>query len=317
MQTNSISVDMATNTDELTCWLQKYQELEGSDAIPFKDVLSRGAINYGLLCNFDFQGGRNVLHVAIERNHPTIIRSVISALPVHLRIDLMTMKDMTGNTAIHFAVIYNRHEILQDILSSDRSERCPTLKLLLTPNYNSLTAAVLAASEGRYPMIEVMLQSLTDPEECLKLLSSRDLCGYTVFHKSVVEASISTVRSIRRYITGKHLDLLMKSTDDINCFTPLHEATHRARTDMVIALMDHLTDEQKLELLQINDGDGNTVRDLAVREGYTEISGNLETKTTTSSMFRKGTQEKAAQDGELYIKGPCVPLRPIGLSDFI
>ena len=84
-------------------------------------------------------------------------------------------------------------------------------------------------------------------------------------------------------MTVDHMYQLMKA-QNILSQTVLHYAAYNNSTDMISTLMDRLTDEQRLDLLEIRDEYGYTAKDRAVTWGRTQSADLLDDITTTSMM---------------------------------
>lgn len=285
---------MSSNSEQLTCSLQKYKEWGENDPIPNTEVFSSvNTTNYDILVNFNFGNGQNVLHTAMRRNHLTIISQVISVLPAPDMIELLNKKDDDGDTAIHYAATYNSHEMLTEILSSIKTAGLSLLQILLTLNSDGYTAAYLAAMRDDYQVIQIILESLTDSEERLQVLMSSGRDGLTILHIAALRNSVQTVRSVRRYLSDDHeiWYLLMAANYYDLSYLFLNNAALNNSTEMVRTVMESLTAEETSEILHIR---GGYAKELAMSISNILVSDLLEEMTTTARVIwytKKTTEE--------------------------
>lgn len=270
--------------DHLNLWLHNYKHWsDGDDTVPELDVLSRGVIanNESILWNFDFGDGMSIIHVAIERNHYTVVMRLINTLPADAIYDLVKKKNKYGNTAIRDAVFYNRHGILRNVLSSVRAKSLSVLQLLLISDRAEWTAAHFAAELDNYKVMDSVLDSLNYSER-LQLLISTDRSGSTALYIAVLYKSLQTVRIIREQLTRADWYQLMKVQNGKGSMTVLHAVAYNNNLDIVSSLLDPLTDVQKIKILELKTNMGFTAKDWAVRVGHTDIADLLEEITITT-----------------------------------
>lgn len=275
---------MEKNLDHLNLWLHNYKHWsDGDDTVPELDVLSRGVIanNESILWNFDFGDGMSIIHVAIERNHYTVVMRLINTLPADAIYDLVKKKNKYGNTAIRDAVFYNRHEILRNVLSSVRAKGFSALQLLLIPDRAEWNAAHFAAVLDNYQVMDSMLDSLNDSER-LQLLTSMDRSGSTALYIAVLYKSLQTVRIIRDHLTRADWYQLMKVQNGRSSMTVLHAVAYNNNLDIVRSLLDPLSQVQKIEILELKTSMGFTARDWTVRRGHADLTDLLEEITITA-----------------------------------
>lgn len=272
----------------MSSWLQAYRSWEENMALPDARVLIGEATSSNkVLHNFDFGDWRSILHIAIDRNHLTIVKCLLKELNLQSMVDLLNVKDINDRTAIDYATEYGYHDLITAILSTIRDAGVSPLQLLQTPVRGGDTVAHVAARNNKGQVMDSMLDSLTDSNERLELLMTKDTSGLTVFHLVVMNNSVETVRDILNFIEADHMLELMMVQSDYYRHTVMHYAGNSNNYALVKTLVNHLTDEQLLKLLCLRSIGGYTAIKHATKQGHTQVVEFLQGKVTTSTIAFK------------------------------
>lgn len=241
---------------------------------------------YKALCDYDFGDGMTILHISVCRDQTTIIAQLADVLTEQEMVNVLNKEDKCHRNFVHYAAKHNRHEILTDILSLVRTAGCSPLQLLLKENVYGMPASHDAVIHGNPKVVEIMLTSLTESEERLQLVMSRGGFLSTLFDYAVNDNNTRIVRLLAKFLTADQLYQLLKSVDDeiFSAATYLHDIISFVNTDTVKALLDPLTDEMRVNLLDMEaiHIDYCTIKEKAVFKWNIEVADLLDEISTES-----------------------------------
>ncbi|KAK6033358.1 ankyrin repeat protein, partial [Ostertagia ostertagi] len=219
--------------------------------------------------------GKYPLHLAIEMHRLRIVRRMLE-----LGADA-TVKDMSGNNAIHYASLASVQmlELLWEF------EDCHALiNLPNNEGYVPVMLAIRAANprcfatllnfgaelsmrvHGRNPLFEAM-QSKGKNTDIIKaiveaspdLIAERDSSGNTALHVAMYKTSLMGLLLLK----NKDIDLNAKNNAGL---TALHIFTHKGDIGLMITLLSYCCD------IDAQDNDGNTALHIAVSRKNTEAT---------------------------------------------
>lgn len=281
------------NEDDLKTWLQIYKQTSTDEQqCDIQLLKEQAAANYEILRNFNFDDGRTLLHIAVARNHRQLIKCLFEVLSLSQLIDMLNKRTDSeefyasgdnsyyGTTAIHYAALYNRHEILTDILNSVKSAGCSPLWCLTICDDSKCSPAYIAAHNDNLEALESMFEAVT-PNEHHLLIMQRGMWADTLLHLAASQGNLQIVKLIQKYTTSDQMYTIMKATCDFykQDYTILHKiVSSRAPpgAEMITTLMDLLTDRQKVDVLEMSTRYEETAKKLALRNNYDDTAELLE-----------------------------------------
>lgn len=253
---------------------------------------------YKALCDYDFGDGMTILHIAVCRNQATIVEQLSDVLTEQEMQMLLDKEDNDRRTFVHYAAKHNRHQILSYILTLVRASGRSSLQLLLKKNGYGTNAAHDAVIQDYPKVVEIMLSSLPESDERLQLVMSRGRSLCTLLYQAVgTDSDVEIVRLLVKFLKVDQLYQLLKFVEDEKSGeTYLHDIISFVNTDTVKALLDPLTDEMRVNLLDMEmmHIDYSTIKEMAVFRWNIEVADLLDEISTESmiGMVKHSTQKE-------------------------
>ena len=193
--------------------------------------------------------------------------SILSQISLEKRLELLKVRDFTGEAALHRAAMNSNPEVIKVVF--DGLTREQRLELLKVQDWNARTALHLAAMNSNPEVIKVLLDGLTR-EQRLELLKVQDRNGSTALHLAASNSNPEVIKVLLEGVTREQRLELLK-VQDRNGRTALHSAARDSNPEVIKALLDGLTQEQRLELIRMQDRSGGTTLHLAATNSNPEV----------------------------------------------
>lgn len=201
------STQMDENSRMFADWLRSYMEEDDSE--PDIECLQSGLSSERRLeILTEPHHGRSILHKSIQMNHLSVIQLLLNTLPPKEIVDLSTM--CSPYTAVYYTVLYNRYEILRDILSCVKAAGKSVLSLLLTQSYDGDSLAHIAAERDHWHLLDCMLESIESTDDRSQLISARGSLKETILYRAVKSGSQGSVKTIVSHLSSDQLYQIMK-----------------------------------------------------------------------------------------------------------
>ena len=206
--------------------------------------------------------------VAMENKNCHNLKSVIESLDWRAGLNLMSMRDSSGNTPLHIASESIGQQGIKSLFKN--SDLFPSQNGNVSnrrQNEHSNRVINEATSKNQEVVVNALLSEVTVAEH-MDILGRTDEKGRTPMHTAVINSgNKKLLAALTQNLPSKNRVKLLKKLDNEGC-SPLHRACFGSRkAETLRALLKGLSFKEKSDLLNMKDGDGDTAITLAMAEG--------------------------------------------------
>lgn len=208
--------------------------------------------------------GETVLHLALRKDDLSTLTQIITSIQnKDVRSEIMKLKDLSGNTAIHICRDERMMEIFSHAVTQD--SWCEILRITNAENQTVFHSII----KGHQPRMFMTLLSTLPPTSKYPILAIQDIYGLTVLDISVTR--IDKIRDLFKLIVDsvKSAELLqMLKLRDKYGETTLHRLVREnAPVNVYEYLVKDLEVSQELQVLDAVNTRGESPLDIAYQQG--------------------------------------------------
>ena len=216
------------------------------------------------------QDTRTFLHLAAKNKNSEAIKLIFDKLDNPNDIgELINEREHDGSSAFHYIVTFDDTDLTKTFLDKSKNPK----KLITAQDQDNRTSLHLAAKNNNSKAIELIFDTLNNPDDIEKLINEIDYDGNTALHYAVLSNDIDSTTSILNRSQDVKKLITIENQDDKN---PLHLAVQNKNLEMVKLLLKKLDNQKDIEeLISEKNKFGHTVLYQSVKNNNAEMVKEL------------------------------------------
>lgn len=198
-------------------------------------------------------GGDTPLHHATYKNSKGSIKVILRALlDAETATGILKVQNNKGKTVFHIAAEGGYGDAIKEMfLTQPISEEKLVALYRQTDNFGE-SAIHIAARAKDESVVKTMLQGILEQKLIYTLLTSQDNYGNTPMHICSQSGNHKTIQHMTNRLGNRRLILRTLKYQNKIGYSALHVATEAANSDCVSAILEKLSQANRLELLKLS-----------------------------------------------------------------